>query len=32
MGSFIELNDTLRISKTQGFPGELDLQKHLETP
>ena len=32
MGSFIELNDTLRISKAQGFPGELDLQRHLQTP
>ena len=32
MGSFIELNDTLRISKSQGFPSELDLQKHLESP
>ncbi len=32
MGSFIELNDTLRISKAQGFPSELDLQKHLQHP
>lgn len=29
MGSFIELNDTLRITKEQGFPIELDLEKHL---
>ena len=27
MGSFIEMNDTLRISKEQGFP--LDIAKHL---
>ena len=29
MGSFIELNDTLRITKEQGFPETLDLDKHL---
>ena len=28
MGSFIEMNDTLRISKEQGFPKELDYEKH----
>lgn len=32
MGSFIELNDTLQITKDQGFPEELDLEKHLHTP
>ena len=32
MGSFIELNDTLQINKAQGFPGELDLKKHLKKP
>lgn len=32
MGSFIEINDTLRISKEQGFPAELDIVKHLEKP
>ena len=32
MGSFIEINDTLRITKEQGFPAELDIQKHLEKP
>lgn len=32
MGSFIEINDTLRITKEQGFPDELDLQTHLATP
>lgn len=29
MGSFVELNDTLQITSEQGFPGELDLQRHL---
>lgn len=32
MGSFVELNDTLQITKAQGFPKELDLEKHLKTP
>ena len=32
MGSFIELNDTLQITKEQGFPEELDLEKHLKIP
>ncbi len=32
MGSFIEINDTLRITKEQGFPAELDLETHLKTP
>lgn len=32
MGSFIEINDTLQITKDQGFPKELDLDKHLITP
>lgn len=32
MGSFIEINDTLRITSEQGFPAELDINKHLETP
>jgi hypothetical protein len=32
MGSFIEINDTLRITKEQGFPLDLDLVKHLENP
>lgn len=30
MGSYIEINDTLRISKEQGFPNELDINKHLK--
>lgn len=29
MGSFIEINDTLRITKEQGFPKELDYKKHI---
>lgn len=32
MGSFIEINDTLRINKDQGFPAELDLETHLKSP
>lgn len=32
MGSYIELNDTLQLTTQQGFPAELDLQKHLQKP
>ena len=32
MGSMIEINDTLRISKEQGFPVELDIEKHVKEP
>jgi len=32
MGSIIETNDTLQISKEQGFPEELDFEKHKENP
>ncbi len=32
MGSLIEINDTLQITSEQGFPIELDLQKHLQNP
>lgn len=32
MGSFIELNDTLQLNREQGFPDELNLEKHLVTP
>jgi len=32
MGSYIEINDTLRITKEQGFPTELDLETHLTNP
>lgn len=28
MGSIIEINDTLQITTEQGFPAELDLEKH----
>ena len=32
MGSIIEINDTLQITKEQGFPVELDIDKHLKDP
>ncbi|MCD4693967.1 hypothetical protein K8R62_01270 [bacterium] len=32
MGSLIEINDTLQISIEQGFPKELDYEKHKITP
>lgn len=32
MGSFIEVNDTLQITREQGFPAELDYQRHREQP
>jgi len=33
MGSFIEINDTLQITKEQGFPASiLDLQRHEKDP
>ena len=32
MGSFIEINDTLQISKEQGFPEELDYGQHKIKP
>jgi hypothetical protein len=32
MGSFVELNDTLQITTEQGFPTELQLEKHLKKP
>lgn len=32
MGSFIELNDTLQLTKEQGFPAELDLDQHRKKP
>ncbi|HSA84116.1 MAG TPA: hypothetical protein VLF20_04490 [Patescibacteria group bacterium] len=32
MGSFIEINDTLQLTKEQGFPVELDIEQHLQTP
>jgi len=32
MGSIIEINDTLQISAEQGFPAELNIEKHKSTP
>lgn len=32
MGSFIEINDTLQLTREQGFPAELDLTVHLKKP
>lgn len=32
MGSYVEINDTLQITKEQGFPKELDLTQHLKKP
>lgn len=32
MGSYIELNDTLQITKAQGFPDELNIKEHLKSP
>jgi hypothetical protein len=32
MGGIIEINDTLRISKAQGFPADLEIKKHLVKP
>lgn len=32
MGSFIEINDTLQLTNEQGFPSELDYEKHKVKP
>ena len=32
MGSFIEINDTLQLTKDQGFPRELDYVSHKKKP
>lgn len=32
MGSVVTLNDTLQITKAQGFPVELDFSKHQVNP
>ncbi len=32
MGSFIEINDTLQLTRTQGFPRELKLERHIKKP
>lgn len=32
MGSTLRINDTLQITAEQGFPIELDINAHLESP
>lgn len=32
MGSFVEINDTLQITREQGFPAELILEQHKQSP
>ena len=32
MGSLIEINDTLKISKERGFPTNLTLELHVKNP
>ena len=32
MGSIFEINDTLQITKEQGFPRILDIKTHLKKP
>ena len=32
MGSYIETNDTLQITREQGFPEELIFEKHKVNP
>lgn len=32
MGSFIEFNETLQLTKEQGFSAELNLDQHLKNP
>ena len=32
MGSAIEINDTLQLTREQGFPAALSLEAHLATP
>ena len=32
MGSFVEINDTLQISREQWFPPELNLEEHIKNP
>jgi len=32
MGSIVELNDTLQLTSEQGFPKELDFEKHKQKP
>jgi hypothetical protein len=30
VGSFVEINDTLQLTKEQGFPAGLNLERHLK--
>lgn len=32
MGSVIEINDTLQLTQAQGFPAELNYERHLKAP
>jgi hypothetical protein len=32
MGSCVEINDTLQLTREQGFPRELKLERHLGKP
>jgi len=32
MGSTIEINDTLQLTRAQGFPAVLNLRRHMENP
>jgi len=32
MGSNIKINDTLQLTKEQGFPSDLNLENHLKNP
>jgi len=32
MGSLIEINDTLQLTKAQGFPKQLDFSRHNKKP
>jgi hypothetical protein len=32
MGSYVEINDTLQITREQGFPTELNYEQHVATP
>lgn len=32
MGSLIEINDTLQLTSEQGFPAELDIDRHMQDP
>ena len=32
MWSYVEINDTLQITKEQGFPKELKIKEHLRKP